>query len=293
MLVTDARLVVLRQGEAWMSYTSHMGSPACRGSWIARLTGLASYRCAQGRTPKTLDPLRKVGAFRKGVKGFTVPCNSSFTRVQDATGHWAVLHPTQGGGGAGIGALDADRTESLASPRNSGIIVDPNTGAPLYELVNVAPRLELRAPNGVYTRRDPPATFATRGLHNSMHPLWLPEWSVYLGAAHRHYGEGRGPYFEDSSIPFHYGYSYRQVLFTLTPGDVRIRRFTRELCLPSLEAPGRASGATTACDSIQFVMGAFRTPEGAVGLSYGVQDCESALLTLTLARLRELLEFGE
>jgi hypothetical protein len=45
------------------------------------------------------------------------------------------------------------------------------------------------------------------------------------------------------------------------------------------------------CDGVQFVMGGFRQGPS-FHFSYGVNDCESALLTLSLSRIEKLLEFS-
>ena len=45
------------------------------------------------------------------------------------------------------------------------------------------------------------------------------------------------------------------------------------------------------CEAVQFVMGALRVP-GGVALTYGVQDCESAVVTISISELRRMLAFG-
>lgn len=119
---------------------------------------------------------------------------------------------------------------------------------------------------------------------------------------HRHLRQG---YHANGTIvrgaPFQYGYSYRHIFFTFNETTRRIVRFSREFCIPALDGtkaravPASSSTPSDACDGISFVMGAFRrndTAPGTLSFTYGVNDCESALLTLSVARLDTLLEFG-
>ena len=74
-------------------------------------------------------------------------------------------------------------------------------------------------------------------------------------------------------------------------------RYSDELCLPALSAPLRVADAEqsargvddAACEAVQFVMGALRVSAGGVALLYGVQDCEAASVTFSLAELQRLL----
>jgi len=118
---------------------------------------------------------------------------------------------------------------------------------------------------------------------------------------HRHLRQG----YDDNGIllpsaPFQYGYSYRHIFFTFNEKTRRVVRFSREFCIAALDGtkaravPASLSTSSDACDGISFVMGAFRhndTP-GTISFTYGINDCESALLTLSVARLDTLLEFG-
>jgi hypothetical protein len=168
---------------------------------------------------------------------------------------------------------------------------------------------ELLRSSGERIRRAAPPRFA-RMMHNSIHPLWIAEWGMWLGVGHRHYSAGT----DDNGrlapgAPFQYGYRYRHVLFTLKPRSQRIVRYSREFCLPALAADGAAAAPTgELCEGIQFIMSAFRRgsesdhrhrrvnmqQEGAalVSFSYGINDCESGLLTLSLRHISALLEFG-
>ena len=195
--------------------------------------------------------------------------------------------------------------------------------APGLELVHFAPWTEWRVRGGGVVRRAAPTSFP-EDLHNSIHPLWIPEMGAYLGVAHRHSKDGTGTtaraYERDGKPhpPFQFGYAYRHVFLLLSP-QLRVTRYSREYCLPALD--GGVGGP--ACEGVQFVVAAFRgapaaatsktllplgigshatmqqqeeqRPDGggsdAITFSYSVMDCESAALTLSLARLDELLEF--
>ena len=115
-------------------------------------------------------------------------------------------------------------------------------------------------------------------------------------------------YYDDNGIllpsaPFQYGYSYRHIFFTFDEKNRRIVRFSREFCIAALDgtkaraAPASLSSPPDACEGISFVMGAFRrddapASDASISFSYGINDCESALLTVSVARLDALLEFG-
>jgi len=143
-----------------------------------------------------------------------------------------------------------------------------------------------------------PPSFGPAVHHNSIHPLWVPELGAYLGVSHRHYSSGTNHQTgrPEPSAPFQYGYSYRHVLFTITPPDMRLTRHSRELCFPSMDAAsGNASAdGSELCEGIQFVMGAFRQQPTSrtISFTFGVQDCESAILTLSIERIDKLLAYG-
>ena len=212
------------------------------------------------------------------------------------------------------------------APRSGDEPAKPNpssaAAAPGLELVHFAPWTEWHVRGGGVVRRAAPTSFP-EDLHNSIHPLWIPEMGAYLGVAHRHSlpHEGGPParaYERDGKPhpPFQFGYAYRHVFLLLSP-QLRVTRYSREYCLPALD--GGVGGP--ACEGVQFVVAAFRgarrrdaqdpTPTGnrvsrhdaaaggagptatppAPSFSYSVMDCESAALTISLARLDELLEF--
>jgi len=184
----------------------------------------------------------------------------------------------------------------LAGPRNAGVLLG-RSGGFAAELTDIAPWTVAHRHSGRVQRHRAPPSFSSR-MHNSISPLWVPELSAYLGVAHLHYSAGIGDERHDKDrgevAPFSYGFRYRHVLFTLPEHSASIDRYSRELCFPTLDAAAGPAASDAACDGIQFVMGAFRPSKerGApVGLAYGVNDCEAAVLTLSLERLGRLLEF--
>ena len=54
---------------------------------------------------------------------------------------------------------------------------------------------------------------------------------------------------------------------------------------------GHALGAAGVCEGVQFVMGATRVAGEGVALIFGLQDCEAARATFSLAELQRLLAF--
>ena len=250
----------------------------------------------------------------------------------------------------------------LLSVRNGGVLASQNRIS--MELSDVAPFTEVLTVTGDLSRSPVPPRFSAF-MHNSMHPIWVPELSAFLGVVrnpllqlymlravllicthplapflvpqpaarplyhspfgclaalmfntrlrfalflplqgHRHLRQG----YDDNGIllpsaPFQYGYSYRHIFFTFDEKTRRIVRFSREFCIAALDgtkaraAPASLSSPPDACEGISFVMGAFRrddapASDASISFSYGINDCESALLTVSVARLDALLEFG-
>jgi hypothetical protein len=176
--------------------------------------------------------------------------------------------------------------QRLRSVRNGGILVHGKRVT--TELSDVAPITEMvNMHTGAVSTSYPPLQFSTF-MHNSMHPIWVPELAAFLGIGHRHLREG---YDANGRVvhnaPFQYGSSYRHVFFTLNATTRRINRFSREFCIAALDH-------SHACEGISFIMGAFRrnSKPTTISFTYGINDCESALLTLSMARLHAFLEFG-
>ena len=66
----------------------------------------------------------------------------------------------------------------LRSVRNGGVLVNQNRIR--MELSDVAPFTEVLTATGELTRFPVPPRFSTF-MHNSMHPIWVPELSAFLG----------------------------------------------------------------------------------------------------------------
>ena len=101
-------------------------------------------------------------------------------------------------------------------------------GVDLAELDRVLPPT-FHLPDGLTCLSDDlPTTIdpsiANGALHNSIHPLWIPQLSGYLLMAHRHYKRGH---------PFRWGWSYVQ-LFILTDAAFQVKRYSKEICLAPL-----------------------------------------------------------
>jgi len=90
--------------------------------------------------------------------------------------------------------------------------------------------------------------------------------------------------------PFPFGSGYRRVLYTLTR-DMRIRRHSKEFCMPALGGDVAAAGQPSACEAVQYVHSVVRAHDDAVSMLYGINDCTSGRATLSLKRLDELLEY--
>jgi hypothetical protein len=252
----DARLLVVGS-MLYMSYANMWGNPECRGHFLAQLK-------------LRLD----------------APPDNQFNRL-------AELASTEVTGGLNVMGSPG----KLLSVRNGGVLVDRNRIS--MELSDVAPITEVLTATGRLSHFPAPFRFSTF-MHNSIHPIWVTELSAFLGVGHRHLRNGYGT---DRSIiptaPFQYGYSYRHIFFTFDNNTRRIVRFSREFCIAALDgtktraAPVSSPVPSNTCDGITFVMGAFRRNDApaTISFSYGINDCESALLTLSVARLDTLLEF--
>ena len=66
----------------------------------------------------------------------------------------------------------------LRSVRNGGVLVNQNRIS--MELSDVAPFTEVLTATGELTRFPVPPRFSAF-MHNSMHPIWVPELSAFLG----------------------------------------------------------------------------------------------------------------
>ncbi|KAL1518780.1 hypothetical protein AB1Y20_003064 [Prymnesium parvum] len=275
--VNDARLAPTNR-TLWLNYlnawgTSPPGAP-CKGYWMARLHAYVAARPSDGHA------------------GAGSAAHAPAHLASGRPGLHAVLHATQLAGGVGV-----DGTGGLHAERNGGLVVSPSGDRIDFELADVAPITKVHAADGRQLFHPVPASFGAAVHHNSINPLWVPELRAYLGVSHRHYLDGTssstGRF--DPSAPFQYGYAYRHVFFTIEPPLMKIVRHSREFCFPSLEAlEGNISAdGSELCDGIQFMMGAFRQhpTSRTISFTYGVQDCETAILTLSIRRISKLLAF--
>lgn len=181
----------------------------------------------------------------------------------------------------------------LAAARNAALLVHPASGLLTHELIFTAPHFVWLSREGELTARTVPPSF-TQGHHNSINPLWLPEWGVYLGIAHRHKYDRKGSWSRDDVAGgggFQWGFLYLNILYTLEPVTLQLQRFSSELLFPALDSPAGSPTEHLMGEGIQFVMSALRLRSGSIAITYGVNDCESALLTLTLDELDRQLTF--
>ena len=243
----DARLLVGPNDRVFLSYV-HFALNHCKGHWVDEIKFSISEQLPG-----------------KVVRGYLV--------------------------GMGQRKRDLGGMFKLAAPRNSGIVQDPVTGEFDYELVDVMPfqlrRLQADLLNSSHQQKENRSHFEpersvpnfARGMHNSMHPLYVAEFGGYIGVGHRHYTSGAHPIFK-------WGHSYRHVVFLMRRqpnGLLMMSNFSRELCFPALRK-------ANTCEAIQFVMSAFRLGSG-VAITYGVNDCESAFVSFSINKLSELLSF--
>ena len=135
--------------------------------------------------------------------------------------------------------------------------------------------------------------------------------------AHRHLSTGW-----NKDAPFKYGYDYHFVLYVLTvvhplltvvhpllcrydyhfvlyvlTSNLKLARHSAEFMFPSLETTderGRgAEGLEPTAEGVQFVMSAVwvGADEARLALTYGINDCESAVWQATFAEVDGMLEF--
>lgn len=115
-------------------------------------------------------------------------------------------------------------------------------------------------------------------LHGTSGGLaYLRDTDEWLGIAHFHRPYGR----QQSPWALH-GHHYTHVAFTISAARPHeLRRLSNEFCFPSLRD-------AAVCDVIQYAGGLEVAREGgedSIYISYGVNDCESAVLKVPLAAL--------
>ena len=195
-----------------------------------------------------------------------------------------LVHEGQKNGRPVLGSL-VRPLRTLMSVKNGGLVAAAN-GRDVLELSYISPTTVVyahphanrSAPATVHAQTDAP-TGMVPNLHNSINPLWIAEWGCYLGMGHRDTHVARA---DDSRR------HYYQVFFTLDAAMERIRRYSPPFYLPDLDA----AEVERTGRRIQFVMGATRVGVSTVVVTYGVDDCSSAVLTLDLAQIEGLLSGG-
>lgn len=110
-------------------------------------------------------------------------------------------------------------------------------------------------------------------LHNNINPVKLEDGSAYLGVAHEH-AEKHGTFAKWGSRYYHY-FVLMDATFPFT-----VKRISPRFCIPAI-------GNTSSCEIIQFVMAVVQQSEDLL-ITYGIQDCESAVVRVKLA---EVLNF--
>ncbi len=95
------------------------------------------------------------------------PPNNQFNRLAD-------LVSTESTGGLDVMGSPG----KLLSVRNGGVLVQQNRIR--MELSDIAPFTEVLTVTGKLSRFPVPLRFSTF-MHNSMHPIWVPELSAFLG----------------------------------------------------------------------------------------------------------------
>ena len=211
-----------------------------------------------------------------------------------------------------LGPLHSARNPGLVQPAwakpSSGDAASAATnGGVLRELVAFAPRLSLAAlvgscpeqeegrvgkdrfesscklPAGTPEGAAAPPAWPGGSMHNSINPLPVAAWGgAQLAVAHVHVPLGYGDSRASVSTPP--PRVYLTMLMLLSPDFGTLLRHSHWLRLPR-------TGPTP--EAVQFPMSAVLSGEAAdaVTITLGVDDCRSARLTLSLARLDELLAF--
>jgi len=107
-------------------------------------------------------------------------------------------------------------------------------------------------------------------VHNNIHPLHLPERKEYLIVVHTHEGSNGFTW---------YGTRYRHQYITIsdTPPFI-VTAQSNEFCISAIQS-------TDDCEAIQFVMSVVRMEDNPnkVLMSYGINDCEAAVIKLDLS----------
>ena len=182
--------------------------------------------------------------------------------------------------------LGAHERVVLSTRKNGGIFAWRDH---LFELTDVVPfRFRSVYSNG----SDPPANGSAipsawapyvkraRDVHNSVNPIYVSRLGGYLGMAHWFMEHGK--FHVSHPTPAMFGYKYLQVFFLFSASSRRITRVSSPFCFPSLREPSM-------CDIIQFAMSIVEGVNGSLMISYGVNDCESAVAYMELDQIERML----
>lgn len=184
-------------------------------------------------------------------------------------------------GGALRVSFTSDRELSRSNDRNFGLLKHEGKLQVLRwpgETMDVRSMRRAPPPKPVAAMTDEDLA-AYASFHNSVNPLELPEHDAFLGIGHVHINKEcawcprkRGP---------RAGYSYVHYFVLFDRGEPwGMRHMSPPFCIPS------AANATR-CEIVQFVMSAIREGDDLL-LTYGVNDCEAAMIR---APLKAVLEF--
>ena len=84
--------------------------------------------------------------------------------------------------------------------------------------------------------------------------------------------------------PFVFGFRYTHFWYTLQPKPpFGVLAASHEFCIASPQDPQD-------CESVQFVSGLEKHPNGSVLMAYGVNDCEARVATMSLSKIWKMLK---
>ena len=139
-------------------------------------------------------------------------------------------------------------------------------------------------------------------VHNNINPILLPDDNLMLTVGHIHtdwtpnrwHHRGWGDYMNLSYVPqdreerTRYGSTYLH-LFLLFEAEPPYRKVAQSppFCLSALRKPRTFLHSDVVCETIQFVMGLVPAGDDRedVVLTYGVNDCESAWIRASMAKV--------
>jgi hypothetical protein len=137
-----------------------------------------------------------------------------------------------------------------------------------YEIVNPWPLVAMSriTPSTKYYFGDP----WLLKYHNGINTLETPLGILYI--ARRHACQG---------VLYEWGHMYTNRFVVLDPMSLKPIQISSEFCFPSQRDANR-------CDAIQVVMSAFISGDG-ISVTYGINDCHSAIAWLSFSFIKQLL----